>query len=312
MSVKHDLEAERRIVKRSRLLKGGIIAFSARHATIPCVLRDLSDTGARLQVAQSSAVPDTFELIVELDGLEVPCQVVWRKLTEIGVSFLAEPTRVNPKRAQVIGNSGPTARSTLRRTPNPALRPLRPAEPARPVSSPAVSVATAEPVIEMPAEVVAPPAVPAVPPMAPANEGHQIPVLIAEDDPDDRLLMRYAFQEADFNYPIQFVEDGEELLRYVRGEAPYEARRLPGIILLDLNMPKMDGRTALMHLKTDSAFKRIPVIILTTSQAEEDIRRTYELGVTAYITKPNSQDGLKELVTALRDFWMRFVMLPPA
>ncbi|MEZ5855959.1 MAG: response regulator [Hyphomicrobiaceae bacterium] len=116
--------------------------------------------------------------------------------------------------------------------------------------------------------------------------------------------------KANFHYPIDFVENGEELLRYVRGEG--SKRRLPRIILLDLNMPKMDSRTALMHLKTDSNFKRIPVIILTTSQAEDDIRRTYDLGVTAYITKPNSQDGLKELVAALRDFWMRFVMLPAA
>ena len=110
-----DETSERRDTKRNRMLKGGYIAFSARHATMPCVLRDLSDTGARLQVAQSSAVPDTFELIVELDGLEVPCQVVWRKMTEVGVEFLDAPQHVNPKRAQVVRQTGPIAKATLRR-----------------------------------------------------------------------------------------------------------------------------------------------------------------------------------------------------
>lgn len=122
--------------------------------------------------------------------------------------------------------------------------------------------------------------------------------------------MRDAFAESKFSHPIAFVEDGVELLRYVRGEEPYQGRRYPGLILLDLNMPKMDGRTALMHLNTDSAFKRIPVIVLTTSNAEDDIHRTYELGVTAYVSKPGSHEGLLELVRALNDFWARFVSLP--
>ncbi|MEZ5855958.1 MAG: PilZ domain-containing protein [Hyphomicrobiaceae bacterium] len=159
MAVNPSVEAERRNVKRSRLLKGGIIAFSARHATIPCVLRDMSDTGARLQVAQGSGVPDTFELIVELDGLEVPCQVVWRKITEIGVTFLAEPKRVNPKRAQIIGNSGPAARSTLRRSPTraPASRkhlrhhPSSPVSPAAPEHADLTGVPVAAVAVDVPA-----------------------------------------------------------------------------------------------------------------------------------------------------------------
>lgn len=287
---------------RSRMLKGGVIAFSGRHATIPCVVRDISEGGARLQVAQGSAVPDTFELIVELDGLEAPCQIAWRKPHEVGVSFLAMPRRAAPKRAQVVGQTGPIGKATLRRTPALPTAPGAPRD--LPFEAPAAAVASA-----------------ATPPSRPANavvlrragtaaSDTTIPILIAEDDPDDRLLMQDAFAESKFTHPIAFVENGVELLKYVRGEAPYEDRQFPGLILLDLNMPKMDGRTALMHLKTNSTFKRIPVIVLTTSCAEDDIQRTYDLGVTAYVSKPGSHLGLLELVASLNDFWTRFVSLP--
>lgn len=292
---------------RSRMLKGGLIAFSGRHATMPCVVRDISDGGARLQVAQGTAVPDTFELIIELDGLEVQCLVVWRKAQEVGVGFLEEPRHCAPKRAQVVSQSSPVARATLRRS----------ALPAAPVSSAAPQVISpvdpAGSTTMQQSEPTARPSTAVV--LRPRATGLQpdiIPILIAEDDPDDRLLMRDAFAESRFSHPIAFVENGVELLAYVRGEPPYEDRPQPGLILLDLNMPKMDGRTALMHLKTDPAFKRIPVIVLTTSCAEDDIQRTYDLGVTAYVSKPGSHKGLMELVSSLNDFWARFVSLPAA
>ncbi len=281
------------------MLKGGVIAFSGRHATLPCVLRDLSDTGARLQVTQGSSVPDTFELLVELDGLEAHCQVAWRKPTEVGVMFLEPPRISSPKRIQIVGVNGPLARGSLRRSgmvqaptanPNP-----QPALPEAPIAvSPVGPAAT-----DLNAQ-----------PVKTAATRASIPILIAEDDPDDRLLMQDAFRESAFTHPLAFVQNGEELLRYVRGEAPYEGRAFPGLILLDLNMPKMDGRTALMHLKTVAAFKRIPVIVLTTSNAEEDIQRTYELGVTAFISKPGSFEGLMQLVGSLNGFFTRFVHLP--
>ncbi len=298
---------EKRGGSRSRMLKGGFIAFSGRHATMPCVVRDISDGGARLQVAQGAAVPDTFELIVELDGLEAQCVVVWRKQHEVGVGFLEAPRRAAPKRAQVVSQSGPVARATLRRG-GPAAPPMTRAEPplAAPVD-PAVSASIRQP------EPAARPSSPIVlRPRSAASQSGVIPILIAEDDPDDRLLMQDAFAESRFSHPIAFVENGVELLAYVRGEAPYEGRPYPGLILLDLNMPKMDGRTALMHLKTDSTFKRIPVIVLTTSSAEDDIQRTYDLGVTAYVSKPGTHKGLMELVSSLNDFWARFVSLPAA
>ncbi|MDX2155750.1 MAG: response regulator [Hyphomicrobiaceae bacterium] len=323
---------ERREGKRSRMLKGGVIAFSARHATIPCVVRDLSEGGARLQVAQSSAVPDTFELIVELDGLEVPCQVVWRKVSEVGVAFTGTPSHVAPKRMQVVTQAGPIGRSTVRRSQagSGAPAPTQPAAPRMPAAHPEGAVRSGSPVPAPAAQarsgaaaeaVAAPPAVivavkvPASP--APAASRHSggrnaIPILIAEDDPDDRLLMRDAFAESRFSHRIDFVENGEELLKYVRREAPYQECPYPGLILLDLNMPRMDGRTALMHLKTDSHFKRIPVIVLTTSNADDDIQRTYDLGVTAYVSKPSTQEGLLQLINSLNGFWSQFVSLPAA
>ncbi|MEZ5817381.1 MAG: response regulator [Hyphomicrobiaceae bacterium] len=301
---------DKRAGARSRMLKGGMIAFSGRHATIPCVVRDISEGGARLQVAQSSAVPDTFELIVELDGLEVSCLVVWRKLQEVGVGFVGELRRTAPKRAQVVNQTGPVARATLRRAaPLPSAPPTRStpqASPVAPVAPLVTEPASAEPEASRPASAQI------IRPKSAGGHYGPIPILIAEDDPDDRLLMRDAFSESRFTHPIAFVENGVELLQYVRGEPPFEGRPYPGLILLDLNMPKMDGRTALMHLKTDSTFKRIPVIVLTTSSAEDDIQRTYDLGVTAYVSKPGSHKGLLELVASLNDFWARFVSLPAA
>ena len=290
-------DSESRAAPRKRMLKGGIVAFSARHATLPCVVRDLSDSGVRLQVEQASSVPDTFELLIDLDGFEARCSVVWRRAREIGACFVTPPTRVAPKRTQVVGSasSAPANRPLLRRMPSP--------QQVRPTPAPAPAPKSETPSRTTPA--AAPPPRP-----APAQPAQRIPILIADDDPDDRMLIRDAFVESAFQHPIAFVENGEELLAYLRGEAPYEDRELPGLILLDLNMPRMDGRTALMHLKTDSRLRRIPVVVLTTSNAEEDIARTYDLGVSAFIPKPNTFDGLKELVQSLNVYWMRFASIP--
>ena len=144
----------------------------------------------------------------------------------------------------------------------------------------------------------------------PVPPARSIPIVIADDDYDDRMMFEDAFRESDFQHPITFVENGEELLKHLHGAAPYQDRELPGLILLDLNMPRMDGRTALMHIKADAKLRRIPVIVLTTSNADDDIQRTYDLGVSAFIAKPSSFEGLKELVEALNNYWLRFVSLP--
>ena len=139
-------------------------------------------------------------------------------------------------------------------------------------------------------------------------------IVIADDDADDRMLIEDAFRESRLANPIAFVGDGIELLDLLRGTGSYAdnpTRGRPGLILLDLNMPRMDGRTALSHIKSDPALRRIPVVVLTTSKAEEDILRTYDLGVNSFITKPVSFEALVDVVRTLKHYWLEIVELPP-
>ena len=140
-----------------------------------------------------------------------------------------------------------------------------------------------------------------------------ITILMADDDPDDRMMTKDAFAEARLGNRLDFVEDGEELLDYLRRQGKYAALKntpLPGLILLDLNMPKKDGREALKELKADPLLKRIPVVVLTTSKTEEDILRSYDLGVNSFITKPVSFAGLVDLVKTMSKYWFEIVILP--
>lgn len=147
------------------------------------------------------------------------------------------------------------------------------------------------------------------------NREKPITLLVADDDPDDRMLTREALAENQFSSGLRFVEDGEELLDYLyqrgRYSSPADAPR-PDLILLDLNMPKMDGREALREIKADAALRRIPVVVLTTSQADEDIYRVYDLGVNSFIIKPVSFDALVKIVCALATYWFEVVELPVA
>jgi two-component system response regulator len=141
-----------------------------------------------------------------------------------------------------------------------------------------------------------------------------ITILVADDDPDDRMMIQEAFTENRIANEIVFVEDGEELMSFLRREEGYANLKdepYPGIILLDLNMPKKDGREALRELKADPDLCRIPIIVLTTSQAEEDIVRTYGDGVSSFITKPVSFEGLVDAVRVLCQYWIQIVALPP-
>lgn len=140
-----------------------------------------------------------------------------------------------------------------------------------------------------------------------------ITILIADDDADDRMLAQEALEECRLANDVRFVENGVELLSYLRREgrfaAPGAAPR-PGLVLLDLNMPKMDGREALRELKADPTLRRIPVVVMTTSKAEEDIYRTYDLGVSSYVTKPVTFEGLVEVMKAIGQYWLSIVELP--
>ncbi|WP_018982040.1 response regulator [Salinimonas chungwhensis] len=146
-----------------------------------------------------------------------------------------------------------------------------------------------------------------------AKEALPINILMADDDEDDRLLTLDALKESRVLNNLFCVEDGVELLEFLRREGKYsdpaDSPR-PSLILLDLNMPRMDGREALQEIKSDPALRSIPVVILTTSKEEEDMLRGYDLGCASYITKPVNFDGLVDLMRALGRYWIEFVELP--
>jgi CheY-like chemotaxis protein len=147
----------------------------------------------------------------------------------------------------------------------------------------------------------------------PAREKKQINILIADDDPDDRQMTKEALEESYLLNSLRFVEDGVELMDYLHHRGKYADKSLhplPGLILLDLNMPKKDGREALREIKSDPHLRRIPVIILTTSKTEEDILRSYDLGVNCFITKPVTFAGLLEVTRSIGQYWFEIVELP--
>lgn len=144
------------------------------------------------------------------------------------------------------------------------------------------------------------------------SKSKPIVILVAEDDPDDRLLVQEAFDESRLANELYFVEDGEELLDYLLRQNDYEGEDAPypGLILLDLNMPRKDGREALAEIKQNAKLRRIPIVVMTTSKAEEDILRTYDLGVSSFIVKPITFDGLVDIMRALGRYWFEIVELP--
>lgn len=139
------------------------------------------------------------------------------------------------------------------------------------------------------------------------------PILIAEDDADDRYLLQAAFSEIGYPENIDFVENGVEVLNYLDNiyrSNNMEIKALPGFILLDLNMPKKDGREVLKELKQHPVFKKIPVIVFTTTKNEIEIKRCYELGANSYIVKPISFDALLKVIENIRSYWFYTASIP--
>jgi CheY-like chemotaxis protein len=144
-------------------------------------------------------------------------------------------------------------------------------------------------------------------------ERKSVTILIADDDPDDRLMTKEALEETFLVNELKFVEDGVELLAYLRRQGKFSDEQKsprPGIILLDLNMPKIDGREALKVIKSDPELKSIPIVVLTTSKADEDIVKTYDLGVNCFISKPVSFSEFVEVTRTLGNYWFEIVQLP--
>ena len=141
-----------------------------------------------------------------------------------------------------------------------------------------------------------------------------ISILVADDDEEDRMLFRDAFEESLLsNYDLRFVEDGEQLMDFLYRRGAYalpESAPRPALILLDLNMPRKDGREALSEIKSDPLLCRIPIVVMTTSGAEEDILTTYKLGVNSVIRKPGSFDDLIQIMRIIKEYWFGMVELP--
>jgi CheY-like chemotaxis protein len=148
----------------------------------------------------------------------------------------------------------------------------------------------------------------------PAAEHNAVTILMADDDEDDRVLTADALKQSRLINDVRFVVDGDDLMHYLRAEGAYGAGGIPaprpGLILLDLNMPKKDGREALAEIKGDPDLRRIPVVVLTTSKAEEDIFRTYDLGVNSFVSKPVTFAQLADVMAQLACYWFDLVELP--
>ncbi len=143
--------------------------------------------------------------------------------------------------------------------------------------------------------------------------GSAITTLMADDDPEDQLLIQEAFEENGMTNDLRFVGDGIELLDYLHQRGQYSdptTALRPGLILLDLNMPRKDGRQALQEIKADPKLKRIPVIVLTTSQTDEDILQIYDLGCSSFITKPATFEGLVKVTKSISEYWFSIVQIP--
>ena len=146
------------------------------------------------------------------------------------------------------------------------------------------------------------------------NSGRPIVILLADDDEEDRMLAADALNESRVVNELRFVEDGDDLLDYLYHRGRFSdplSSPTPGLILLDLNMPRKDGREALREIKADPDLRRIPIVVLTTSKAEEDIYRTYDLGANSFITKPVSFEGLVAVMRDIGRYWIEIVELPP-
>ncbi|RPI92196.1 MAG: response regulator [Chloroflexi bacterium] len=143
-----------------------------------------------------------------------------------------------------------------------------------------------------------------------ARKTRPIEVLLVEDNPGDVRLTKEALRDAKVNNNINFVPDGMEAMAFLKKEVPYTSSIRPDLILLDLNLPRMNGFEVLDLIKEDDDLKRIPVVVLTTSQAEQDIVRSYNLHANAYVTKPVDLDQFMTVVKGIEDFWLEIVKLP--
>lgn len=139
---------------------------------------------------------------------------------------------------------------------------------------------------------------------------HPVCVLLVEDNPADAELTRDALIESRLHIDLRVVSDGEQALGYLRREGQHSAAQVPDLVILDLNLPRIDGREVLAEMKKDARLKLIPVVVLTSSQADEDIVASYSLGANCYVKKPLDLAAFQKIVNAVKEFWFTIVKLP--
>jgi len=147
--------------------------------------------------------------------------------------------------------------------------------------------------------------------MSENDSGTPVEILLAEDNPGDVKLTEKALQKGNIVNNLHVVNDGVEAMAYLRQEGEYESVPRPDLLLLDLNMPRMDGQEVLAEMKSDDDLRRIPVVVLTSSAAEEDIVESYDLHANAYLTKPVDFSGFVDIVGSIEEFWLKVVKRPP-
>ena len=147
--------------------------------------------------------------------------------------------------------------------------------------------------------------------MTAANQGDPVEILLAEDNPGDVRLTEKALEKGKIVNNLHVVEDGVEAIEFLRQEGEYADVPRPDLMLLDLNMPRMDGQEVLAEMDENPELRRIPVVVLTSSEAEEDIVQSYELNANAYLTKPVDFDGFMDVIESVEEFWLAVVKLPP-
>lgn len=147
--------------------------------------------------------------------------------------------------------------------------------------------------------------------MGSARIGTPIEILLVEDNPADVRLTREALKDAKVSNVMHVVEDGVEALDFLKQQGKHEGAPRPDLVLLDLNLPRKDGREVLAEVKADDGLKRIPVVVLTTSTAEQDVLKSYNLHANCYVTKPVELDQFVKVVRSIEDFWLAIVKLPP-
>ena len=143
-----------------------------------------------------------------------------------------------------------------------------------------------------------------------SDQSHSFEILLVEDNPGDVFLTQEAFREGAFTHHISVAEDGVEAIRFLRREGRYKNAPVPDLILLDLNLPRKDGRELLAEVKNDPALQHIPIIVLTTSRADQDVTRAYRLHANCYLTKPIQMDSFLSMIRSVEDFWLNIVRLP--